>query len=48
MDLSNLKTDTDDLGDALISKAPADKQSAAKAALAKVEADIQKGIDNYA
>ena len=47
-DFNNLKTETDDFGSALLAKAPSDKQTAGQAALNKIDADLQRGIDAYA
>ncbi|KAK4627979.1 hypothetical protein CLAFUR0_03970 [Fulvia fulva] len=47
-DFNNLKTETDDFGSALLAKAPSDKQAAGQAALSKVDADLQRGINAFA
>lgn len=46
-DLKTLKSDTDAFGNALVAKAPADKTSAANAALAKVDSDFQGAITYF-
>lgn len=47
-DLKTLKTDTDALGSKLIASAPADKQSAAKSALGKIDSDLDSAIAAFA
>ncbi|KAI6908700.1 hypothetical protein D0869_09133 [Hortaea werneckii] len=46
-DLDNLKSETDDLGAALVNKAASDKKTQANAALDAIDADFQRAIAAY-
>ena len=46
-DLKNIKDETDTLGATLKSKAPSGQQAAAQAALDKIDADLQGGINYF-
>lgn len=47
-DLKQLKSETDDLGAALLAKAPADLQSQGKSVLARIDRDFQGAINYFA
>lgn len=46
-DLKSIKNETDTLGASLEAKAPSGQQSAAQAALSKIDSDLQGGITYF-